>query len=194
MIKVGITGQMGSGKSYISSLFGDLGVPIYNSDERARWINNNNISLKNEIISEFGDVYTDGIMDKYKMRNIVFVDGGEEKLKRINSIVIPYVFRDFLEFCDINSNNPMILGESAILFESKMDKYVDKVIYVDVPYEIRLERTIRRDNITKSEYDNRMKSQIGTEEKIKLSDYVIDNSIIDSKVDIVKNIYNNLVN
>ena len=75
-----------------------------------------------------------------------------------------------------------------------MDKYVDKVIYVDVPYEIRLERTIRRDNITKSEYDNRMKSQIGTEEKIKLSDYVIDNSIIDSKVDIVKNIYNNLVN
>ena len=194
MIKVGITGQMGSGKSYISSLFGDLGVPIYNSDERARWINNNNISLKNEIISEFGDVYTDGIMDKYKMRNIVFVDGGEEKLKRINSIVIPYVFRDFLEFCDINSNKPMILGESAILFESKMDKYVDKVIYVDVPYEIRLERTIRRDNITKSEYDNRMKSQIGTEEKIKLSDYVIDNSIIDSKVDIVKNIYNNLVN
>lgn len=194
MIKVGITGQMGSGKSYISSIFGDLGVPIYNSDERARWINNNNISLKNEIISEFGDVYTDGVMDKYKMRNIVFVDGGEEKLKRINSIVIPYVFRDFLEFCDINSNKPMILGESAILFESKMDKYVDKVIYVDVPYEIRLERTIRRDNITKSEYDNRMKSQIGTEEKIKLSDYVIDNSIIDSKVDIVKNIYNNLVN
>lgn len=193
MIKVGITGMMGSGKSYISSLFVDLGVPIYNSDERAKLLINNNNLLKNEIISEFGNVYTDGIINKYKVRSIIFTKGGEENLSKMNSIVHPYVFKDFLEFCEKNIDKPMILGESAMLFESKMDKYVDKIIYVDVPYQIRLDRAIKRDGINKSEYDNRMKNQINTEIKISLSDFIIDNSNMDSKIDIVKNIYNNLV-
>jgi dephospho-CoA kinase len=193
MIKVGITGLMSSGKSYISSLFSNLGVPVYNSDERARWLNNNNIYLIKEITDEFGDVYINGELDRNKIRNIIFSNGGEEKLKKINSIVHPYIFQDFVEFCASNYQNPMILAESALLYESGMDKYLDKVIFVDVSYEVRLDRTIKRDGITKEEYDNRMRNQISPIEKIKMSNFVIDNSLMDSKEYLVKNIYNILV-
>ena len=195
MIKVCINGLIGSGKSYISSLFANLGVPIYNSDERARWINNNNPDIINEIKSVFGDdVYINGVLDSKKIRNIIFKSGGESKLKIINSIVHPYIFKDFSDFCDSNIDKPMILAESALIFESGMNKFLDRVIFVDVPYEIRLNRTIDRDGITKEEYDSRMANQLSTSDKIKLSDFIVDNSSYVSKVDIVKNIYNNLVN
>ena len=195
MIKVGITGLMGSGKSYISSLFSNLGVPIYNSDERARWLNNNNIYLIKEITDEFGDVYINGELDRNKIRNIIFSNGGEEKLKKINSIVHPYIFQDFSDFCSKHSDKPMILAESALLFESKMNTYLNKIIFVNVPYDIRLERTIKRDGITKEEYDNRMKSQISPEEKVKLSDFVFDNANLspDEAKNIVNIFYNILV-
>jgi dephospho-CoA kinase len=196
MIKVGITGLMGSGKSYISSLFEELGVPLYNSDERARWVNNNNTFLKNKLIDEFGDnIYSNGELNKDKLRQIVFVNGGEERLKKLNQIVHPYIFQDFNDFCSKNSNKPMILAESAILFESKMNTYLDKIIFVNVPYDIRLERTIKRDGITKEEYDNRMKGQISPEEKIKISDFVLDNTNLSAQEakNIVNIFYNILV-
>ncbi len=194
MLKVGITGLMGSGKSYISSIFSSLGIPIYNSDERARWVNNNIPELREKITKEFGDVYTDGILDRKKLKNIVFITGGEYQLGKLNRLVHPYVFKDFINFCDENSDSPFILAESALLFESNMTNYLDKIIFVDVPYDIRLDRTIKRDSIDKDEYDNRMRNQISSDEKIKRSDFVIDNSTYESKVEVVKNIYNILVN
>lgn len=195
MIKVGITGLMGSGKSYISSLFGELGVPLYNSDERAKWVNNNNPYLKKELINEFGNIYTNDELDKDKLRQIVFVNGGELRLKKLNQIVHPYIFQDFNDFCLINSDKPMILAESAILFESKINTYLNKIIFVNVSYDIRLERTIKRDGINKEEYDNRMKNQIPSEEKIKLSDFVIDNSNLNTEEakNITKSIYSSLL-
>jgi len=189
MIKVGITGLMGSGKSYISSLFEELGVPLYNSDERARWVNNNNTFLKKELIDEFGnDIYYNGELNRNKVRQLVFTNGGEERLRKLNQIVHPYIFQDFNDFCSENSDKQMILAESALLFESKMNTYLDKIIFVNVPYDIRLERTIKRDGITKEEYDNRMKSQISSEEKIKLSDFIFDNT--DLSPNEAKNIVN----
>jgi len=194
MIKVGLTGQMGSGKSYISSLFEELGVPLYNSDERARWVNNNNTFLKNKLIDEFGDIYINGELNKDKLRQIVFVNGGEERLKKLNQIVHPYIFQDFNDFCSKNSNKLMILTESAILFESKMNTYLDKIIFVNVPYDIRLERTIKRDGITKEEYDNRMKNQISSEEKIKLSDFIFDNANLNRvEAKNIVNIFHNIL-
>jgi dephospho-CoA kinase len=193
MIKLGVTGLMGSGKSYICSLFKELGVPVYNSDERAKFINNNIPELKEKLIQEFGDIYTDGELDKAKIRKIVFVDGGEDKLKLLNQICHPYVYNDFQDFCDLHSDKPLIVAESAILFEAGMDKRLDKILFVDVPYDIRLRRTLDRDNITKSEYDNRMKKQISSQEKIQMSNYIIDNSTSESKMEKVKLIYLDLV-
>jgi len=193
MIKLGVTGLMGSGKSYICSLFKELGVPVYNSDERAKWVSNNIPELKEKLIQEFGDIYTDGELDKAKIRKIVFVDGGEDKLKLLNQICHPYVYNDFQDFCDLHSDKTLIVAESAILFEAGMNKRLDKILFVDVPYDIRLRRTLDRDNITKSEYDNRMKKQISSQEKIQMSNYIIDNSTSESKMEKVKLIYLDLV-
>jgi len=159
-------------------------------------VNNNNFFLKKELIDEFGDnIYSNGELNKDKLRQIVFVNGGEERLKKLNQIVHPYIFQDFNDFCSKNSNKLMILAESAILFESKMNTYLDKIIFVNVPYDIRLERTIKRDGITKEEYDNRMKSQISPEEKIKISDFVLDNTNLSAQEakNIVNIFYNILV-
>jgi len=193
MLKVGITGLMGSGKSYISSQFSELGVPVYNSDDRAKWVNNNIPELKEQLIAEFGDVYTNGVLDKYKVRKIVFVEGGEEKLKRLNQICHPYVRKDFEDFCTLHKDKPFILAESAILFESGMSEKMDRIIFVDVRYSVRLERAMKRDNITREEYDSRMKSQLDDSEKKKRSDFIIDNSITGPKLDDVKKIFNILV-
>ena len=193
MLRVGITGLMGSGKSYISSQFSELGVPVYNSDDRAKWVNNNIPELKEQLIAEFGDVYTNGVLDKYKVRKIVFVEGGEEKLKRLNQICHPYVRKDFEDFCTLHKDKPFILAESAILFESGMSEKMDRIIFVDVRYSVRLERAMKRDNITREEYDSRMKSQLDDSEKKKRSDFIIDNSITGPKLDDVKKIFNILV-
>jgi len=194
MLKVGITGLMGSGKSYISSQFSELGVPVYNSDERAKWVNNNIPELKEQLIAEFGDVYTNGLLDKYKVRKIVFVEGGEEKLKRLNQLCHPYVRKDFEDFCTLHKDKPFILAESAILFESGMSEKMDRIIFVDVWYSVRLERAMKRDNITREEYDTRMKSQQDDSEKKRRSDFIIDNSTPGLKLEEIKKIFNILVN
>jgi dephospho-CoA kinase len=193
MLILGVTGLQGSGKSYISSQFAQLGVPVYNSDDRAKWVNNNIPELKEQLIAEFGDVYTNGVLDKYKVRKIVFVEGGEEKLKRLNQICHPYVRKDFEDFCTLHKDKPFILAESAILFESGMSEKMDRIIFVDVRYSVRLERVMKRDNITREEYDTRMKSQLDDSEKKRKSDFIIDNSTPGPNLEEVRNIFNILV-
>lgn len=192
MLKVGITGLMGSGKSYISSLFSELGVPVYNSDERAKWLNNNIGDLKLKIIDAFGDVYTNNKLDTIKIRRIVFSEGGEEKLKRLNQICHPYVIKDFEDFCNIQQSD-IVIAESAILFESGYYKSMDKVIFVDAPYSLRLDRVYERDGITQQEYDSRMKNQMSIYEKRRISDFTVDNSDDGDRREEVKKIYDILL-
>jgi dephospho-CoA kinase len=191
MIKCGITGLLGSGKSYISSLFAERGVPVYNSDERARWVNNNVSELKSEIVSEFGDVYDSfGNLDRFKIRKIVFVSGGEEKLRRLNEICHPYVLRDFDRFCENNQKSKFVIAESAILFESGMDRRMDRIIFVDAPYSVRVSRAFVRDGIRPEEYDVRMRTQIDEQYKKSVSDFILFNGDSNSRKFEVEKIYN----
>jgi len=167
---------MGSGKSYISSLFKEQGVPVYNSDERARWVNNNIPDLKEKIIREFGDVYdSQGNMDRFKVRKIVFVEGAEDRLKKLNEICHPYVISDFEDFCSENHDSKFVLAESAILFESGMNLRMDRIIFVDAPYSVRIGRVFKRDGILPQEYDIRMRKQMDETEKKRLSDFLVFN-------------------
>ena len=178
MIKIGITGEMGSGKSYCSRLFGQLGVPVFYSDDIARTIINTNKELKEEIKKEFGNVYgDDGIIDPVLIRSIVFIKGSEHKLKILNELVHPYVFQEYNNFCLEHANKPYTLMESAILYETGSDKFVDKVIYVDTDEDLRIKRTFDRSGFTKEEYQQRMKDQLPNKES--LSDYVISNNECD---------------
>jgi dephospho-CoA kinase len=176
-IKFGITGMTGSGKSYICKLFNDrYGIPIFNSDDSAKILLNTNADLKDKITEEFGDVYLNDIIDSNKLRGIVFVEGGEDRLKKLNQIVHPYVFEEFDKFCVRNEDSKIIIAESAILYESKMEKYLDSIIFVHCDEKVRMKRAFDRSGFSENDYKGRMKSQISSDEKMKIADYTIFNS------------------
>ena len=194
MIKIGITGEMGSGKTYCSKIFGQLGVPIFYSDDISRKLVNTDQGLKLEISKEFGNIYDeDGMVIPKLLRDIVFVPGGEPKLKRLNEIIHPYVFNEFELFCYENSRSKYIIAESALIYESNMRSFVDKVIYVCVDEQTRIKRTFERSGFTEQEYKQRMKSQINQETKKKLSDFTIYNNEGDNLNEQVLIIHNHLV-
>lgn len=194
MIKIGITGEMGSGKTYCSKIFGQLGIPIFYSDDISKKIVNTNQELKLKISKEFGNIYDeDGMIIPKLLRDIVFVSGGEPKLKRLNEIIHPYVFYEFELFCYENSRSKYVLAESALIYESNMRSFVDKVIYVCVNEQTRIKRTFERSGYTEQEYKQRMKSQINTETKKKLSDFIIYNNDGDNLNEQILNIHNHFV-
>ncbi len=194
MIKIGITGEMGSGKTYCSKIFGQLGIPIFYSDDISKKIVNSNQELKKEICKEFGNIYDeDGIVIPKLLRDIVFVPGGEVRLKRLNEIIHPYVFNEFELFCYENSRSKYVLAESALIYESNMRSFVDKVIYVCVDEQTRIKRTFERSGYTEQEYKQRMKTQINSETKKKLSDFIIHNNEGDNLNEQILNIHNHFV-
>jgi dephospho-CoA kinase len=194
MIKIGITGEMGSGKTYCSKIFGQLGIPIFYSDDISKKIVYTNQELKKEICIEFGNIYNeDGIIIPKLLRDIVFVPGGELRLKRLNEIIHPYVFNEFELFCYENSRHKYVLAESALIYESNMRSFVDKVIYVCVDEQTRIKRTFERSGYIEQEYKQRMKSQINPETKKKLSDFIIYNNEGDNLNEQILNIHNHFV-
>lgn len=177
MIRVCITGEMGSGKSYCSEVFEQLDVPVFYTDDISKVIINTNLELKKEIIKEFGNIYDeDGMIIPKLLRDIVFVEGGEYKLRRLNEIVHPFVLLEYEKFCQQNSDKDYTLAETALLYETNMRMMVDKVIYVYVDLDLRIKRTFERSGFSEEEYKNRMKNQINSETKKKLSDFIIYNN------------------
>lgn len=194
MIRIGITGEMGSGKSFCSKVFEQMGIPVFYSDDVARSVINTNTKLRVEICKEFGNVYDDeGLMIPHLIRSIVFIKGAEDKLLKLNEIVHPYVFEEYSKFCDIHKDKLYTIAESAILFESGMDKVVDRIIYVSADEETRIDRTFKRSGFSREEYMNRMKSQVSSKKKISDSDYIIYNNDGDDVHTQIKKINFNLI-
>ena len=176
LIRVGITGEMGSGKSFVANLFAERGVPVYNCDNRSKWciLNNNELIVK--IKQEFGEnIYTEGESVFKNLSKITFIEGDRTKLDLLMSLVSPYFNADLDAFCETHKDEKFCLIESAILYESKMNEGMDKVIYVTASEEVRIRRAMDRDGITEEHYKIRMKNQMDSIEKIKRSDFVIYN-------------------
>jgi len=189
MIKLGLTGPMGSGKTFVSKIFEDLGIKVYNSDLRARSIINDNIELRMSLIERFGNIYDESGLNRELTKKLLFGVGTRDNLFEFNQIVKPFIVKDFDKFCQENSNE-IILAESAILFETSMESLMDKVITVTAPYEVRLKRSIKRDAITKEDYDFRIQNNMPIDTKILLSDFIIINDGINDLEDQVKEILN----
>jgi len=170
---IGITGGIGSGKSVAANILNSMGYPVYNSDDRAKILINKDSSLILKIKESFGNVYNMEGLDRQKMANIVF--NNPEKLALLNSIVHPAVGHDFDLWVDKQSSS-LVFKEAAILFETGIYKTLDKVILVTCPLPIKIKRVMERDSVSQEDVENRMKNQWSDEQKIKLSDYVIDNS------------------
>jgi len=170
---IGLTGGIGSGKSTVLELFKILGVKTYSADESAKKLVNTDPYLINLIKSSFGEnIYDKGQLNSKKLSKIVFED--TEKLKLLNSIIHPAVAKDFKLF--LNSNNEdYIVKEAAIIFETKSENNYDKIIFIQSPLEIRIERVINRDNISREEVMKRINNQLDENLIIDKCDYVISN-------------------
>lgn len=174
MIKIGITGGIGSGKSVVATLLRLYGIPVYIADEESKRLTNSSPVIRRALVDLVGEaVYdADGKLDKPRLANFIF--GQPEHLARVNAIIHPEVNRDFLDWSE-RQEKAFCAIESAILFESGFDRIVDVKLMVLAPLEIRLERAIARDHALREALERRIKSQMADEEKASRSDYVIHN-------------------
>lgn len=173
MLKIGLTGGIGSGKTTIAEVFKQLGIPIYLSDNRAKALMLENESLRISIIRLFGNqAYVAGELNTAYIAEKVF--SNHEELKKLNAIVHPVLQEDF-EAWSAMQQSPYIIKEAAILFESGANKGLDKVILVEAPKELKISRVVQRDNVTQEDVLARMDKQWSDEQKRALSDYIIIN-------------------
>ena len=175
MVKVGVTGGIGSGKSVVTKLFALLGVPVYDADSKARFLMENNEVLRTSLMALFGvNVYSNHHLNRKFLASQVFENA--PKLAQLNGLVHPAVATDFDQWLTLHQQSPMVVKEAAIMFESDAYKTLDKIITVFAPEEIRLQRVLKRDpQRTEMEVKAIMSNQFPEEKKLKLADYVIFN-------------------
>ena len=174
MKKIGLTGGIGVGKTFVSEIFQKMGYSVFLADLHAKKCIHESDNLKKKIKKKFGnEIYQKGVLQKNRLADIVFND--TKKLQELNNLVHPFVQRYFEAWCK-NQQSKFVIKEAAILFESEAHKGLDGVICVSAPFEKRIERVMTRDNCTKDDVIKRIESQMPQEKKEKLSDFVILNN------------------
>lgn len=192
MIKVGITGGIGAGKSLICSVLERMGYPVFYSDFEAKKIISSNLQVKLELIELFGEhIYKNDQLDRPLLASLLFSD--TSLLGKMNAIIHPKVREEFENWSALQ-DSPLVLNEAAILFETGSYKNFDATILVTAPLEVRLNRVINRDNSTKEEIQKRIDNQWTDEQKAVLASYIIQNDGVQSVLNQIDNVLNELVN
>jgi len=177
MLKVGITGGIGSGKTTICKVFETLGIPVFYADAVAKQLMITDLILVEGVKEAFGaaSYSSTGILNNQHIANIVFNNKAE--LEKLNSLVHPAVFRAFDTWeKEMSPSVPYTLKEAALLFESGSYKMCDKNILVTAPLSLKLARVMQRDGVTEAQVQARMDKQFTDEQKAKMADYFIDNT------------------
>lgn len=172
---VGITGGIGCGKSVVSKIIGLMGYPVYDSDKNAKKIVDESDEIRTGLISRFGtEIYNGTKLNRKLLAEKIFSDN--EARSFVNSLIHPAVLKDFIRWSELNLKKvDVVFIESAILFESGFNKYVDKILLVISTEKLRIERVKKRDNALTSEVRKRIQSQFPQKELIKKSDFIIKN-------------------
>lgn len=173
MLKIGVTGGIGSGKSVVSELLRLYGMPVYDADRESKRLTGRSPVIRRGLLEIAGErVYggPGGTLDRRYLASFIF--GHPENLARVNALIHPVVNRDFLDWCT-RQGRPLVAIESAILFESGFDGIVDTVVMVDAPFEIRIARAQARDHAPREVIERRVASQMPDEEKRRRADHVI---------------------
>jgi dephospho-CoA kinase len=175
MLKIGLTGNIGSGKTTVSKIFEILGIPVFYADNEAKKAMVSDPILISKIKLAFGELsyFDDGTLNRKHIAAIVF--NNEDRLAKLNSLVHPATFRAFDAWVKNFNNVPYVLKEAALLFESDSYKMCDYTIMVQAPLETRIERVMQRDNFTRAEIESRNAHQFPEEKKTALANYVIKN-------------------
>lgn len=188
MMKVGITGGIGSGKTIVAKVFEQLGVPVYFSDDRAKYLMLNNNLLRESLISLFGyKVIVNGVLNRSYISSKVF--SNPKELIKLNDLVHPFVHEDFDVWSASQTSN-YVLKEAAIIFETGTDKLLDKVVLVESTNHLKLSRIIFRDGITKEQVIERMNKQWPDSQKRTNADYIIQNDEKRSLICQILNLHN----
>ena len=192
MIKVGITGGIGSGKSVVSDVIRLLGYPVYNSDIRAKELSDTNSTIRQSLVALFGPaIYTDNHLNRPLLASHLFQDSAQRKA--VNAIIHPVVFADFNKWCAMQ-HTALVFAESAILVESGFSALMDKMIVVDAPHKLRLQRVVERDVVTMEQAQKRMEAQMDSVDLCKRADYVIYNDNEHLLISQIVDTINKLVN
>jgi dephospho-CoA kinase len=171
---IGLTGGIGSGKSVVAKIFTTLGIPVFNADEEAKHMMQSNPEMKSKLIEQFGSsIYDASGLQKEKLAAIVFND--PYQLQLLNAIVHPVTIQAAKNWA-AKQNSPYVIKEAALIFESGAADGLFKVIGVTAPLSLRIQRVMHRDGVSKEQVEARMQHQISNTIKMRLCDYVIENS------------------
>ena len=174
MLKVGLTGGIGAGKSTVAHIFEVLGIPVYHADQEAKRLMQTNPVLIEKIRMAFSDkAYADGILDRKFLSSVVFND--KEQLELLNSIVHPFTIQDGKDWMK-KQTSPYAIKEAALIFESGSQGEFDSIIGVFSPTTLRIQRTIQRDQVEREKVLHRMEKQLDESIKMKLCDHVLINN------------------
>ena len=191
MLKIGLTGGIGSGKSTVAKIFELLQVPVYYADEASRRLYHTDPELMAQIKKHFGeDMYSEGQLNRNKMAEIVFND--PQKLELLNQLVHPPTLRDAQEWM-LAQQAPYVIKEAALLFESGSAAGLDYIIGIQAPVAVRLKRVMDRDKTTREEVLSRMNRQIDEDIKMRLCDFIIRNNEQELVIPQVLDLHQNLL-
>ena len=188
MKKIGITGQMGSGKTFISMKFASLNVPVLIMDQVVKQLQNTNQYLISKIKKRFPGSYDGDVMNKKFMIQKLFFDDTGKNLKDISEIIKPFLKDELDKFYKEHQNKKYVLVESALIYEYEFQDQFDEIIFVNSDPQVRKKMAMKRDQISSAEYDRRMKTQLPDEFKIQSSKWVIQNNYTDDVFEQVKQI------
>ena len=186
MKKIGITGSMGSGKTFVAMKFAILGVPVLIMDQVVKQLQNTNESLIKKIKRRFPDSYTGNIMNREYMIRKLFYDETGKNLKDISEIIKPYLKEELDKFYEEFKDKKYALVESALIYEYNIQDQFDEIIFVNSDPKKRKQMAMSRDRITSDEYNRRMKTQLPDEFKIEKSKYIINNNYTEEVFEQVK--------
>lgn len=194
MLKVGITGGIGTGKTTCCKIFESLGIPIYYADKRAKELMIFDKPLKAAIKEEFGDgsYFKNGRLNRRHIAQIAFQD--KQAIERLNNLVHPAVHADGELWFNMQVDTPYTMKEAALLVETGGYKKMDKLIVVISPMELRMKRVMTRDSLTPEEFQQRVANQLPEEDKISKADHIIYNDSEHSLIKQIQNIHTLLSN
>lgn len=190
MIKLGLTGGIGSGKSTVAKVFQEMGIPVYYADDEAKkFLAYEEVKKRLQVLFGAQVVNALGAIDKPVLASIVFTD--EKELAKLNALIHPLLENDFQEWV-LKQNTSLIVKEAAILFEAGFDKSVDKILTISAPIDQRIDRVIKRDGVSRQQVLDRISKQWTDQQREAKSDFVIRNANEDMILAKILDIYSQL--
>ena len=174
MIKLGLTGSIGMGKSTIAAMFADEGVPVWDADLAVHRLYAESKTVQNKLVEAFGEVLTDGVVDRVKLS--AALKGEAVSFETLNAIVHPALAADRLTFFAANETAPLVVLDIPLLYEVGAESYLDKVLVISAPADVQAARVLARAGMTEVKFEAILARQMPDAEKRARADFVIDTS------------------